>query len=109
MPKDRFQLFVEKIIKSDKKILEKKDVINREPTEIYKILRERLDLYNTALKIPIPEKYQLFFSNIINDIMVEAAIVATKEEFDVQVSQIISRLDSMENDIKAIKNKLKIS
>ena len=41
--------------------------------------------------------------------MVEAAVVATKEEFDMQVSQIISKLDNMENDIKVIKDKLKTS
>ena len=41
--------------------------------------------------------------------MVEAAVVATKEEFDMQVSQIIRKLDNMENDIKVIKDKLKTS
>ena len=109
MRKDRFQIFVEKIQKLDRKILERKELVNKEPEQMFKILKERLDLYNSALKIPIPEKYQLFFSNTINDILVESAVVATKKEFAEQVSQIISRLDDMEVDIKKIKAKLKIN
>ncbi len=109
MPRDRFQIFVEKIQKLDKKILERKELINKEPDEMFKILKERLDLYNTALQVPIPEKYQLFFSNIINDILVESTVVATKKEFAEQISQIISRIDDIANDIRTVKNKLKIN
>ena len=43
------------------------------------------------------------------DILLEAAIVAARDDFAKQVSQIVSRLDNIENELKNIKDKLNIS
>jgi hypothetical protein len=101
--------FMEKIVKRDSEVIKKLEATHREPDEVYKILKERLEIYAEADKYPLTDMYKLFVSNTRNDIYLQAAIVAAKDDFAKQVSQIISRLDNIENEIRNIKDKLSIS
>ena len=101
--------FIDKMLRLDSEILKKLEAAQREPEEINKILKERLDIYAEADKYALSDMYRLFVRNSRNDILLQAAIVAAKQDFAKQVSQIISRLDVVENEIKNIKNKLNMS
>ena len=100
--------FAKKIIEMDNALREKMKAAHGESEEIYKIFKERLDTYTAAEKMPIDPLTSVLFSSMKSDVMLELQLFKTRKDFDEQVSQIITRLDNMENDIKTIKDKLNI-
>jgi hypothetical protein len=109
MSDEESKSFMGNIVKRDSEIIEKLRATHREPDQVYKILKERLELYDEASEYPLSDMYKLFIGNTKAIIYSQMTIVATKDDFAKQVSQIVSRLDDIENDINNIKGKSNIS
>ena len=75
----------------------------------YELYKERLAIYTEAEKMPIDPVTKVLFSSMKIDVVLEIALFKLRKDFDEQASQIISRIDNMENDIKTIKKKLNIN
>ena len=106
MSEDIPKSFVDKIIERDRQLREKISAEHGESEELYKLYKERLDIYTTAEKMPVDPITKVLFSSMKSDVILEVAIFKLRKDFDEQISQIISRLDSVENGIKMIKERL---
>ncbi|HJR47346.1 MAG TPA: hypothetical protein VJ799_04255, partial [Nitrososphaeraceae archaeon] len=69
-------------------------------------------LFSDARKFPTLTEYalteydSLLFGYVEGDILRDIALLWTKCQFDEQISQIITRLDNLENEVKSLKEKL---
>jgi hypothetical protein len=99
-------VFLREIAHKDSEISKKIDPTLRDADKTFRILKERLDLYDQTLKLPISAISTLYLISAKSAISAEAAVATARKDFDEQTSQIISRLDNIENDIKIIKQKL---
>lgn len=60
-------------------------------------------IYEEALPLLKTDPYYLYFMTIMTDIMLEIAMFKTRQEFEEDIASIVSRLDSLENELKLIK------
>ncbi len=75
--------FAKKIMEKDRELRKRMEDAHGESERILKILQERLAYYSALFQI--------------------------RKDFDEQTSQIITRLDNMENEIRTIRDKLSIN
>jgi hypothetical protein len=98
--------YVERISKMDDEIVQRMESSHGDPDAYYRLNQERLTLYETASKMPVDRLTKVFFSLVKSDITRDVVLFKLRKDFDQQVSEIISRLDNMDNDIKSLKDKL---
>jgi hypothetical protein len=55
--------------------------------------------------MPVDRLTKVYFSLVKSDITRDVALFKLRKDFDQQVSEIISRLDNIDNDIKSLKDK----
>ena len=104
---DEDTTFVDRIVGQATEVREKMDHHRHESGEILRLLIKRLELYSEALKMPLLNKYtKIMFSFMRSDVVNELEFFKTRKDFEDQVSQIITGLDTMEKDVKSIKDKL---
>jgi hypothetical protein len=103
-----YNALAKKIIEKDRELRERMEAAHGESGELYKLYKERLDNYTEAEKMPIDDLTRVLFSGMKSDVVLEIALFKLRKDFDEQASQIITRLDNMENDIRTIKDKLNI-
>jgi uncharacterized protein (UPF0335 family) len=101
--------FAKKIMEKDREIRQKMEAAHGESGVLYELYKERLAIYTEAEKMPIDPVTKVLFSSMKSDVVLEIALFKLRKDFDEQASQIISRIDNMENDIKTIKKKLNIN
>jgi hypothetical protein len=101
--------FVKKIIEKDRELRKRMEAAHGESEEIYKLYKERFDNYAAAEEMSNDLPIKILLSSLKSDIVLEVALFKTRKDFDEQVSQIITRLDNIENDITTIKDKLNIN
>jgi len=97
--------FVNKIIKLDIELASKivgKDV---QVKEVYKILNQRLSLYEKALSMPLVEADKLSLEYKKADISIELKMFRLKQDFKDQINQIKSQTERLENQIINLKEK----
>lgn len=99
---------INKVVHQDSEIIKQLDPTYRDAEKTYRVLKQRLDLYTEAQKLPISSIAMLYFNSARSTVLTEAMVAAARKDFDEQTSQIISRLDSIENEIKIIKEKLNV-
>ncbi|HEU4443594.1 MAG TPA: hypothetical protein VFR94_02855 [Nitrososphaeraceae archaeon] len=98
--------YVDRIMKKDDEIVERMESAHGDPDMYYRLSKERLDLYDGAGKMPIDRITKINFSLVKSDILRDVAIFKLRKDFDQQISQVISRLDGIDDDIKTLKDKL---
>ena len=77
---------------------------HKKPLRFY---RKGLKLFSDAIKFPTLTEYDsLLFGYVEGDILRDIALLWTKCQFGEQISQIITRLDNLENEVKSLKEKL---
>jgi hypothetical protein len=103
--------FGEKIVKMDKGLREKMDEAfeKGDSEQVYRLTQERYNLYTEAEKYPLSETTKVLFSSMKGDVVLQVLLFKIKKDFEEQTSQIVTRLDTLENDVKDIKKKLGIS
>ena len=97
--------FVNKIIKLDIELASKivgKDV---QVKEVYKILNQRLSLYEKAVSMPLVEADKLSLEYKKADISIELKMFRLKQDFKDQINQIKSQTERLENQIINLKEK----
>ena len=98
--------YVERINKKDDEIVQRMESSQGDPDAYYRLNKERLTLYDEASKMPVDPLTKVYFSLVKSDITRDVVLFKLRKDFDQQVSEIISRLDNMDNDIKSLKDKL---
>jgi hypothetical protein len=98
--------YIERIMKMDDEIVQRMESSHGDPDAYYRLNRERLDLYTEASKMPIDRTTKVYFSLVASDITRDVALFKLRKDFDDQISQIISRLDDIDSDIRTMKDKL---
>ena len=104
-----WNILLKRILKKDSEFRRKIKESYGESNEIHKIFKERLDMYSAAIEISTDDIAMVLFSNMKIDVILELELFQFKKLIDEQMSQIISRQDKMEDDIKTIKKKLNLS
>ena len=97
--------FVNKIIKLDIELASKivgKDVRVK---EVYKILNQRLSLYEKAISMPLVEADKLSLEYKKADISIELKMFRLKQELKDQINQLNSQMKRLENQIINLKEK----
>lgn len=82
-------------MEKDRKLLDTIVHAHEESIEIYKILLESINLYSTAEKLMYDGNDKFYFNSMKLDVIHEEMLFKTRKEFEEQVSQIVSRLDSI--------------
>jgi hypothetical protein len=106
--------FINKLLERGDELLRKFNELKDSPDkteDAYKILKERHDLFVSAEKdVSFIHPYYKFFIMAMRDnAFYHTSIVWTKNQFEEQVSQIVSRLDDLENEVKRLKEKLNLT
>jgi uncharacterized protein YceH (UPF0502 family) len=107
---DRSIRFIQNLMKVDSELIAKFEEIQDKPEKIpeaFVILRQRIDLFRAAERQPrLNPYYRLFISSMQSAAIHYASLFWTKTQFDEQISQIVTRLDDLENEVKRLKEKL---
>lgn len=107
MSEDAPEKIAAKVMAIDIKITEEYEKVKDEPQKALEVLSKRLKLFSDARKFPTLTEYDsLLFGYVEGDILRDIALLWTKCQFDEQMSQIITRLDNLENEVKSLKEKL---
>lgn len=107
MSEDAPEKIAAKVMAIDIKITEEYEKVKDEPQKALEVLSKRLKLFSDARKFPtLTEHDSLLFGYVEGDILRDIALLWTKSQFDEQISQIITRLDNLENEVKSLKEKL---
>jgi hypothetical protein len=100
------KIVVNKTLKQDKELRDKMATAFGDTFRMYELLEERYKLYEQALTVVESPHYLIMFSNMQSDVAIEKMLFKTRQDFEQQVSQIITRIDNIENDVKTIKSGL---
>ncbi|MDQ4073879.1 MAG: hypothetical protein M3162_06190 [Thermoproteota archaeon] len=106
MPEDGGANFVMKILEEDGKLVEQMRQKKGQTEEQYKLLDRRLMLYEEALKMPMSDMHRLILDGSRSGVYSEMLVFQIRIEFEDQISKIVTRLDTIENDIKDLRKKL---
>jgi hypothetical protein len=112
MSQNRYDDFLGKLLVKDNELLQKFNEIKDDPekeSEADAILKDRIDRFRIAERLPMPTGYKNYISSLKDGAFYFRSLIWTKNQFAVQVSEVITRVDNVENDIKKIKEKLDIS
>lgn len=100
------KIVVDKTLKKDKELRDKMATAFGDTTRMYELLEERYNLYEQALIVVKTPYYLVMFSDMRSDVAIEKMLFKTRQDFEQQVSQIITRIDDIQNDVKTIKSRL---
>ena len=91
-----------KIAVKDKKIadLVESAYVRGDYSTVFVNMQKRYKIYEETLPLLKTDPYYLYFMTIMTDIMLE---FKTRQEFEEDIASIVSRLDSLENELKLIK------
>jgi hypothetical protein len=94
-----------KIAVKDKKIADMVEsaYVKGDYSTVFMNMQKRYKIYEEALPLLKTDPYYLYFITIMTDIMLEIAMFKTRQEFEEDIASIVSRLDSLENELKLIK------
>jgi hypothetical protein len=94
-----------KIAVKDKKIadLVESAYVKGDYSTVFMNMQKRYKIYEETLPLLKTDPYYLYFMTIMTDIMLEIAMFKTRQEFEEDIASIVSRLDSLENELKLIK------
>ena len=94
-----------KIAVKDKKIadLVESAYVKGDYSTVFMNMQKRYKIYEATLPLLKTDHYYLYFMTIMTDIMLEIAMFKTRQEFEEDIASIVSRLDSLENELKLIK------
>ena len=94
-----------KIAVKDKKIadLVESAYVKIDYSTVFMNMQKRYKIYEATLPLLKTDHYYLYFMTIMTDIMLEIAMFKTRQEFEEDIASIVSRLDSLENELKLIK------
>lgn len=97
--------FVSKIIKPDIELASKIVGKNVQVNEVYKILNQRLSLYEKAVSMPLVEadKFSLEYKKA--DISIELKMFRLKQDLKAQINQLNSQMARLENQIINLEEK----
>lgn len=98
--------YADRIMKMDDEIVQKMENSHGDADAYYRLNKQRLDLYDEASKLPVDRITQVYFSLVKSDITRDVALFKLRKDFDQQVSEIISRLDNIDSNIKSLKERL---
>ena len=68
--------------------------------ELHKLYNERYNIFLAAEKMPIHPLMKVIFSSMASDVKLEVLLFKVTKDFEEQVSRIITRIDTMEDEIK---------
>jgi hypothetical protein len=71
--------------------------------ELHKLYNERYNIFLAADKMPIHPLMKVIFSSMASDVKLDVLLFKVRKDFEEQVSRIITRIDSMEDEIKTMK------
>jgi hypothetical protein len=74
-----------------------------------KLYNERYNIFLAAEKMPIHPLMKVIFSSMAVDAKLEVLLFKLREDFEEQISQIITRIESIEDEIKTMKENLNIN
>jgi len=97
--------FVNKIIKLDIELASKIAGKDLQVNEVYKILNQRLSLYEKAISMPLVEADKLSLQYKKADISIELKMFRLKQELKDQINQLNSQMKRLENQIINLKEK----
>ncbi len=101
--------FAKKIMEKDRELRKRMEDAHGESERILKILQERLAYYSAAGSVPTDPVTRVLVDSMEGDAVNQLALFQIRKDFDEQTSQIITRLDNMENEIRTIRDKLSIN
>ena len=71
--------------------------------ELHKLYNERYNIFLAAEKMPIHPLMKVIFSSMASDVKLEVLLFKLRQDFEEQISRIITRIDSIEDEIKTMK------
>ncbi|MBV9179445.1 MAG: hypothetical protein JO297_20650 [Nitrososphaeraceae archaeon] len=77
-----------------------------EEEELNKLYNKRYNIFLAAEKMPIHPLMKVIFSNMAGDVKLELLLFKLRQGFEEQISRIINRIDSIEDEIKTMKENL---
>jgi hypothetical protein len=99
------RLFVNQIIIQDSELLAKMYGKATHVDEMYQLFRQRLSLFEKAADMPLVELDRLLLDSKKADISMELKLFRFKQHIEEQLSQVISRLDTLEVQLTTLKEK----
>jgi hypothetical protein len=71
--------------------------------ELHKLYNERYNIFLVAEKMPIHPLMKVIFSSMASYVRLDVLLFKVRKDFEEQVSRIITRIDSMEDEMKTMK------
>jgi hypothetical protein len=71
--------------------------------ELHKLYNERYNIFLAAEKMPIHPLMKVIFSSMASDVKLEVLLFKVRKDFEEQISRIITRIDSMGDEMKTMK------
>ncbi len=93
------------IISQDTELMAKMHGKNIKVEEIYELFRQRLLLYEKALAMPLCETDRLLLDVKKADVGMDLKMFRFKQNIKEDLSQVISRLDKLEDQLATLQNK----
>lgn len=95
------------VMARDTLITKEFEAVKDNPQKALQVLMKREQFLSQATRLPtITDLEKLLFSSMQADALRDISLFSTKSELNDQIRQIITRLDNLENDVKALKDKL---
>jgi hypothetical protein len=96
---------VRRIIAKERELRLRIDAIahGESEAELHKLYNERYNIFLAAEKMPIHPLMKVIFSSMASEVKLDVLLFKVRKDFEEQVSQIITRMDSMEGEMKTMK------
>jgi hypothetical protein len=80
-----------------------------EEVALNQLYNKRYNIFLAAEKMPIHPLMKVIFSSMAGDVKLELLLFKLRQDFEEQISRIITRIDSIEEEIKTMKENLNIN
>jgi hypothetical protein len=96
---------VRRIIAKERELRLRIDAIahGESEAELHKLYNERYNIFLAAEKMPIHPLMKVIFSSMASEVKLDVLLFKVRKDFEEQVSQIVTRMDSMEDEMKTMK------
>src|SRR5206468_12894837 len=96
---------VRRMISKERDLRRRIDAIahGKSEEELHKLYNERYNIFLAAEKMPIHPLMKVIFSGMASDVKLDVLLFKVRKDFEEQVSRIITRIDSMEDEMKTMK------
>jgi hypothetical protein len=106
-PEELESRFITKMLEKDSKLRqEMADSANGESIKILSILQRRFQLYEDSMPFVNSAHNKILLSDMREGVAIQMMVYKTRYDFEEQISQIVTRLDDIENEVKSIKENL---